>query len=373
MVDSGIYFGVCGRFHAFQLASEVERLGALAGVYCSDKALRPPLGIPWRKFHNERFRAYYATAARYFPILPYRESVYLGRFDQWLIRELQPAVPGVLHGWNGYVSETFKFLKSRGWKLINERSCPFNQFQIELVSEEARLLGVPFTYDREWLARSIEELYLSDVISTCSNYSASSYKDPALRTKVRVNPLGCNFAFQDIRRERRAPLRILMVGGNFLRKGSHYLIEAFKSIRDKDAQLWIVGVVPQEYRRRIGDGRVTVLPAQTDAALRRLFAKANVFCLPSIDDGFGLVVLEAIAFGLPLVTTRNVGASEIVDPRIQYRAPIRDPKALAEGLEWARSQDPEEISTIAKAEVERHTWAACAKREIEAAYSARST
>jgi glycosyltransferase involved in cell wall biosynthesis len=71
-----------------------------------------------------------------------------------------------------------------------------------------------------------------------------------------------------------------------------------------------------------------------------------------------------------VITTRHVGASEILDARIQYCAPIRDAEALAEGLEWARSRDPEEVSGIAKAEVERHTWEACARRQLEVVYPA---
>ena len=368
MKNSNIYLAVFGRAHAFQLAREFERLGSLAQIFCSDKALCAPAGIPWHKFHNARFSAYYSRAARYFPVLPFSEPTLLQHFNRWLIRNLRSEVPGVLHGWNGHVNETFKYLRDSDWKLCSEKSCPHNQYQADLLSEEARLLGLSFFVNEDDLAKAVEELYLADVISTCSEYSASSFKDPILRAKVKVNPLGSNFSFQEIQRRRNAPLRILMVGGNFLRKGTHYLIEAFKTIRDQNAELWICGSIPAEYRRRITDRRITVFVPQSAVALRELYRNASVFCLPSIDDGFGMVVLEALAYGLPVVITKHVGVGEILDRRIQYCAPIRDSEALAEGIEWARSRDPEEVGAIAKAEVERNTWTACAKRQLKEVY-----
>jgi glycosyltransferase involved in cell wall biosynthesis len=244
--------------------------------------------------------------------------------------------------------------------------------QQELLEEEARLLGLAFPRDSQRLDQAIEELYMADVISTCSNYSASSYVDPVLKAKVRVNPLGCNKLAIPQPIKRTGPLRVLMVGNAFLRKGTHYLIEAFRQIRDRDAELWIRGDVPDQYRHRIQDPRVRIFSAVTAKRLDRLFRDATVFCLPSIDEGFGMVVLEALAYGLPVVVTENVGARDVLNPLVSRTVPIRDPGGLAEAIEWGRIQPSDAILDEARTILARNTWAASAERQVRNVYEARA-
>lgn len=363
-----VSFGVCGRFQAFSIAREMERLGALGNVYAADKCLSSPQGIPAHKFHNRRDLAYRSRLARYVPFLSQSSMAMEDEFDAWLLKELQGKEPGVLHGWNTHVHKTFRALKGSDWRLCVERSCPHNMVQQELLEEEARLLGLTFPRDSKRLDMAIEELYMADVISTCSTYSASSYTDPLLKAKVRVNPLGSNVPLIARPIKRTGPLRVLMVGNAFLRKGTHHLIEAFGQIRDRDAELWIRGDVPEQYRPRIQDTRIKIFAAVTDKRLNRLFREATVFCLPSIDEGFGMVVLEALAYGLPVVVTENVGARDVLNPLVSRTVPIRDPKALAEAIEWGRVQPSEAIFQEARNILARNTWAASAERQLRTVY-----
>src|SRR5204862_3501367 len=126
------------------------------------------------------------------------------------------------------------------------------------------------------LHEAIEELYLADIISAPSRYSAQSYMDPVLRTKLRVNPLGCNFRMQPQFSRAREPLRVLMIGNEFLRKGTHYLIEAFRLINEPSARLKIRGSVPTEYARRIQDPRIELVAPVTKSRLATLYRWANV-------------------------------------------------------------------------------------------------
>lgn len=363
-----VYYGVCGKFHAFQLAAEVEKLGYLSGLYTADKSIYSPHGIPLHKFHNRLDIALNRRFARYLPFFHCDLNLQTDNFDRWLFKKLEKLEPGLLHGWNSQVYQTFKRLKTFGWKLCNERSCPHNLFQKNLLEEESKRLGLPFSYDSKRLEMAIEELYVSDIISTCSTYSASSYNDPELIKKVRINPLGSNYEFQNINREQREPLKILVVGNQFLRKGTHYLIEALKYIPDKNAELWIRGEVPHEYRLKIKDERVKIIPPLTKAELNKLYRKANVFCLPSIDEGFGMVALEALAYGLPLVVTENVGAKDILNKDVCHVVPIRNPKALADGITWAREQSHTQIDEAAKQILAKNKWDASAKRQLTEVY-----
>jgi len=366
-----IDLAAAGKFHAHHLAAQLARRGRLRDFYNVRRALGPPPGVPVARFHNRLDLALWAAAARLAPVdVGYRHDRAYERFDAWLARRLERRPPGVLHSWNGNSRLTFRALEGRGWRRCLERSCPHNQVQHELLQEESAALGVSYTRDLAVLEHAIEELYLADIIVAPSRYSAGSYRDRALARKVRINPLGGNVRYQERPVERKAGgLRVLMVGNNFLRKGTHYLIEAFARIADPQAELWIRGDVPAEYRARVRDSRVHVLPAVTAQHLERLYREADVFVQPSIDEGFGMTVFEALGFGLPVVVTENVGARDLLRPEVAVTVPIRDARALAEAIEVARTLPGEAFDRARRAILERHSWSACIERMLEGVYA----
>jgi phosphatidyl-myo-inositol dimannoside synthase len=104
-------------------------------------------------------------------------------------------------------------------------------------------------------------------------------------------------------------------------KGVDRVIEAFPQVLEKlpTAVLRIVGEGSDRPRlealaRRLGvDERVRFLGAVDDAALKRLYASSDLLALPSIQEGFGLVYLEAMAHGLPSVVAAGTAGSEVVE------------------------------------------------------------
>jgi glycosyltransferase involved in cell wall biosynthesis len=308
--------------------------------------------------------------SRYVPLFPVEDRNIAAHFDQWLLDRVRHLQPGVLHGWNLHVRRTFQALKGEGWKLCLERSCPHNAFQDKLLRDEASRLGLKYHSDPKTLEEAIEELYLADIISVPSRYSARSYHDSILKAKLRVNPLGSNIIMRPQFPRSRMPLRILMVGNDFLRKGTHYLIEAFRLIEEPSARLKIRGGVPREYARRIQDPRIEILGPVTRSRLDALYRWANVFCLPSIDEGFGLATLEALAYGLPLVVTNNVGAADILDPAVTCVVPIRDARAIEEGIRWASELEPDFVWGVASKVLKDNSWAVSAKRQLSDVYLA---
>jgi glycosyltransferase involved in cell wall biosynthesis len=363
-----ITFAVCGRFHAFPLAVEMEKLGVLERVYCADKTWRAPPGIPASKFHNRWDLAIRQRLSRYIPLLPCDHRNIEVQFDLWLLDRIRRLQPGVLHGWNLHVRRTFQALKGEGWKLCLERSCPHNVVQDQLLRDEACRLGLNYHSDAKTLEEAVEELYLADIISVPSHYTAKSYHDPILKAKLRINSLGSNVIMRPRFSRSRMPLRVLMVGNNFLRKGTHYLIEAFRLIKEPGARLKIRGNVPKEYERRIRDPRIEILGPVTKSGLDSVYRWANVFCLPSVDEGFGLATLEALAYGLPLVVTENVGAADVLDAAVTRVVPIRDPKAIERGIRWASQLDPNSVWDVAPKVLKDNSWALSAKRQLSAVY-----
>jgi glycosyltransferase involved in cell wall biosynthesis len=356
---------VAARFHAYQLASELAALGRLGDIFSLHHTFVPPPNIGFGAFHNRIDLALRNDLARFVPALRRDTSEDVADFEDWVIRQLERKTPQVLHGWNGHSRRTFRALRNRGWKLCVERSCPHNMTQYNLLTEEGRLLDVPHRENLDKLNRDIEELHLSDVIVAPSSYSAKSYDEyPELTGKVRINPLGSNTPYEE-RAPRPEKLVVLMVGNAFLRKGTHYLIEAFKQLDDRGAELWIRGEVPESYRSRLNDPRVKIIPPMLRRQLRGLYRSATVFVQPSIDEGFGLTVLEALAYGLPVVATENVGAAELLTPDVSVIVPIRDAAAIAEAIPRAAALAGPAFDVARRQIIERNSWAACASRMLD--------
>jgi glycosyltransferase involved in cell wall biosynthesis len=136
-------------------------------------------------------------------------------------------------------------------------------------------------------------------------------------------------------REQDAPLRVLFVGEAGLRKGLPYLLAAFDAL-EMPARLRLVGPVDKRLVRAVGglpDG-VEAVGVKTGEALEAEFRDADVFVLPSVEDGYGVVTTEALAAGLPVIVSANCGSADAVREGVNgYVVPARDAKALHDRLE----------------------------------------
>jgi glycosyltransferase-like protein len=185
-------------------------------------------------------------------------------------------------------------------------------------------------------------------------------------------------------------LVVLAVGGIEPRKGSLTLLDAFAALRaalpERDPLLVIAGGATLfDYRDEIarfearraalglaaGD-ELRVLGPVGDALLERLYRAADVLAFPSVKEGFGLVVLEALASGLPVVASDiDVLRGFLTDGRSAVLFPCGDAPALARALARVAS-DPALRARLhegARAVVAAHGWDASA-RSHEAAYRA---
>ena len=158
---------------------------------------------------------------------------------------------------------------------------------------------------------------------------------------------------------------ILFIGNDFVRKGGLVLLEAFRAVRQAipDAQLQLVGTDP---RIRPQEGVQVLGRIQDRSRVEELYRKASVFAVPSYFDPFPLVLLEAMAFGLPTVATFTCGVPEIVVDGVTGRlVPAGDADALAGAL-IAVLSDPEAARQAGRAGRERveslYTWDAVVDR-----------
>lgn len=116
---------------------------------------------------------------------------------------------------------------------------------------------------------------------------------------------------------------LLYVGKISYRKNIVDLIRIFKQLInvDQEFKLYILGSGEQEYMRKVHasiakyklNDKVYMYPYSTDDALNDLYGKCGIFVLTSLVEGFGLVVLEAMTKGLPVVAYDNLGVRDIID------------------------------------------------------------
>jgi glycosyltransferase involved in cell wall biosynthesis len=140
-----------------------------------------------------------------------------------------------------------------------------------------------------------------------------------------------------------SPLQLLCVGAVIPRKGYTVLIEALSHIAHDDWQLAIVGATDHDPRHatevreaimRSGlRSRITLTGAVPDRELQRYYARADLFVMPSLFEGYGMVLTEAVARGLPIVCTTGGASAETVAAAGAIKVPPGDAVALADALE----------------------------------------
>jgi len=190
-----------------------------------------------------------------------------------------------------------------------------------------------------------EEIRLADAILVGSTYAADSFVAEGIpRSRMRVIPYGVDLETftPPADGERRDGMRFeaIFSGQMTQRKGLSYLLEGWRRFAAADARLTIVG-------QAVGDPRALApyadlfrhVPHQSRPALAQLYRACDVFVFPTLVEGMPLVVLEAMACGLPVIVTANGPADIVRDGIDGFVIPSRDPDAIADRLEALRA-DP---------------------------------
>ena len=142
-----------------------------------------------------------------------------------------------------------------------------------------------------------------------------------------------------------APVALLAVGATSARKGYLTLVAALADLRDLDWRATIAGsldrdptaaLLLREAVARAGlEGRIVLAGTVGEDALARLYDAADLFVSPSLFEGYGMVLAEALAHGLPLVASTGGAAAETVPDAAALKVPPGDAGALAAALRRA--------------------------------------
>lgn len=209
----------------------------------------------------------------------------------------------------------------------------------------------------------------SSLLLACSGAVARHMEEGGIPgEKLKVVPNGIDTAFYGPCRETRETLRrqkgvkpetiVVLAAGRLVDwKGFDVLLEAFALSRPESAVLWIVGEGPEKTRleQKIDDlalrGVAVMHPFASD--LRPFFWASDLFILPSrTPEPFGLVLLEAMASGLPVIATDAGGPREIVNKEAGWLVRPDNPASLAKSLHEALD-DGEMLAAAGRAAMDR--------------------
>jgi len=230
--------------------------------------------------------------------------------------------------------------RRRGARFVLDRACPHVDVQQALLREECERLQVRYRPEPHWFRkRQLAEYDQADIILVPSEYSRRSFS-AEMQAKVLVAPLfGRLPRAQSASRERGPdePFTFGTVGGQPLRKGFLYLLQAWERLRLPNARLLLRtdarldnSPVLRELLRRLPNVKIVGYVKDMGDFYRR----CDAFVFPTLDDGFGMALVEAMASGLPAIATTHCGAAELfTQDQDLLVIPARDAVALAEAME----------------------------------------
>jgi glycosyltransferase involved in cell wall biosynthesis len=260
--------------------------------------------------------------------------------DAWLYDHSVAAVirPGDLFiGWATASLATARAARRRGAHFVLDRACPHVDFQQEIIAEESAKLGVPYQPQPAWFRdRQLAEYAEAEYIVTPSDYTRATFPE-ALRSKIIKAPLFGRCAFPSkTHPERHTAFTVGVVGGDPVRKGYLYLLEAWERLALPNARLLIrsdagLALFPALQERLDRISNIEIVRYVAD--INDFYQRCDAFVLPSVDDGFGMALFEAMANEVACIATSHCGSSELLTPgRDGIVIPPRDTALLAEAL-----------------------------------------
>jgi starch synthase len=187
------------------------------------------------------------------------------------------------------------------------------------------------------LQQKREEMELADLVLAPSSLVEETIRAFQPNKAISLAPYGVDVEFWTPRAETEGSdaLRFIYAGQISLRKGIPTLLQAWERAALRSAELTLVG------SWHLSDGKRALLPrgvthvsALSSESLRDHYRRADVFVFPSFFEGFGLVLLEAMACGLPAITSTATAGADVLTQASGMLLPPGDLDCLVDALRW---------------------------------------
>ena len=227
---------------------------------------------------------------------------------------------GCVYAFSTGAVAAFRQATAAGRLKILEQSSPPVQTVLETMEAECEKWKELVEFDRKAFLEGLAtyrvaeslELETADLVIAPSNFVAAELEKIGVKApRVTVLPYGLARSCESCTRGSPAgddTLKILFVGNVSIGKGVPYLVEAARMLPRRGFEIRVVGSAQMSLSKlKIGDLPIQFLGRVPRGAVEDHYRWADVLCLPTLYDGFGLVQLEAFAHGVPVVTTTAAG------------------------------------------------------------------
>lgn len=317
----------CSRFHIFDQASQLQKKNILNNlIHCHPKSHLKRFNIDYTKSINNPILGYINYSGRYLPnfINNYVQKQVTLNTDLFIKKTLmrKKNKPDIFIGLSSFITKSIKYCNQNSIYSIVDHGSLHPEFEKKLIIDECNKISINY---KDFIAPNwqIERMRLEFnqakkiiVLSEIAKQSMIDYGN----SKNKIEVLNCgvdqNF-FKSSKVNKFDKFTIVFCGSLSPRKGLHNLIEAFNRAKINNSQLVIIGSksISKDYNRllkEIAGENIIFYGSVKQNNLTSILSKCHLFVLPSIADGFGLVVLQAISAGLPVIVSSNVGSSDVI-------------------------------------------------------------
>jgi len=329
------------KFHAFYLADQLHKNGALKSLYTSYYGRwgkkRNDLGV---NIPRHCVRTNLISAVLFYGYNFLGTDMDRNRyFGNWVARQL--GEEDIVTTWGLSALPIIERAHQLGIVAIVDRGSSHATYQRDVLMEEYENWGVPtdalrrsFTQAR--MDQELLEYELADYISIPSSFVERSFLENGIsRDKLIKVPYGVNLSEFKQLPKRDNVFRVVFAGAMSLQKGVHYLLQAFAELNLPNAELWLVGgkiLEIEPFFKRYA-GTFHYFENQPQAKLHEYYSQCSVFAMCSVQDGWGMVLLQGMVCGLPLICTPNTAGDDLIKAGKEgFIVPIRDVEALKEKI-----------------------------------------
>jgi glycosyltransferase involved in cell wall biosynthesis len=265
-------------------------------------------------------------------------------FDEWVAYHIRSCESRVFIGWSGMSLHSIRAAKKKGMITILERGSSHILYQDRILQEEYRRFGKAFSVHPYVIKKELQEYQEADFISIPSTFVKNTFLEEGIdENKLFVNVYGAGDGFRLVEKAAvtdEEKFRIIYLGRLSIQKGLIYLFEALRSlsIPESKFEVWFIGGIDDEFKpycEQFRRANWTFFGHLDHNALPEYLAKGSVGVFPSIQDGFGMVILQMLAAGLPVIATRNTGGPDVIEnEKNGFIIPIRSNESIREKLEY---------------------------------------
>jgi glycosyltransferase involved in cell wall biosynthesis len=245
--------------------------------------------------------------------------------------------------------------KAGGFTVVESMNADARHVDHVMRREETLVGSRAHFHNRLTIARCMAEYVEAGLVYCNSEYTRHSLVEGGLPSdRVAAIPLSVELPARSAEHRPDGLFRALFVGSIDLRKGFRHLLAAWEKLRLPGAELCLRGGTGDRSCRRILEDFRRRIEFTQDLGYGPVpYHEFSVLVLPSLSDGFGLVVPEAMAAGLPVIVSENVGARDCVREGVAgFVVPVADPQAIAARLELLY-RDRARLSAMGSAARER--------------------